>query len=197
MRKKMLILLSVCLLITACSPKMNGEEIETKDISEYEPSENNETEYAELGKTAPDITVTTLDGNEKKLSDYFGKPTIIVLWATWCGYCVGELPALEMLREKYGDSINILALNGGDSVEDIEEFIDENDYTFETALVSIEDSIKFDAQSIPVTVILDSDGTIEFFTRGSLEAEEMFNEYFVPTFDEIFEKDGAGNEETA
>ena len=102
-----------------------------------------------------------------------------------------------MLREKYGDSINILALNGGDSVEDIEEFIDENDYTFETALVSIEDSIKFDAQSIPVTVILDSDGTIEFFTRGSLEAEEMFNEYFVPTFDEIFEKDGAGNEETA
>ena len=198
MRKKMLILLSACLLTTACSPKMSGEKIESKDISEYEPSETTEdTEYAELGEIAPDIVVTDLEGNNKQLSEYFGKPTIMVFWATWCGYCKDELPALEMLKEKYGDSINILALNGGDSAEDIKDFMEENNYTFETVMVGIEESIKFDAQSIPVTAILDSEGTIEFFTRGSLDAETMFNEYFVPTIDEIFEKDGAENTENA
>ena len=198
MRKKMLILLSACLLTTACSPKMSGEKIESKDISEYEPSETIEdTEYAALGEIAPDIVVTDLEGNKKQLSEYFGKPTIMVFWATWCGYCKDELPALEMLREKYGDSINILALNGGDSAEDIKDFMEENNYTFETVMVGIEESIKFDAQSIPVTAILDSEGTIEFFTRGSLDAETMFNEYFVPTIDEIFEKDGAENTENA
>lgn len=198
MRKKMLILLSACLLTTACSPKMSGEKIESKDISEYEPSETIEdTEYAALGEIAPDIIVTDLEGNKKQLSEYFGKPTIMVFWATWCGYCKDELPALEMLREKYGDSINILALNGGDSAEDIKDFMEENNYTFETVMVGIEESIKFDAQSIPVTAILDSEGTIEFFTRGSLDAETMFNEYFVPTIDEIFEKDGAENTENA
>ena len=198
MRKKMLILLSACLLPTACSPKMSGEKIESKDISEYEPSETTEdTEYAALGEIAPDIVVTDLEGNNKQLSEYFGKPTIMVFWATWCGYCKDELPALEMLKEKYGDSINVLALNGGDSAEDIKDFMEENNYTFETVMVGIEESIKFDAQSIPVTAILDSEGTIEFFTRGSLDAETMFNEYFVPTIDEIFEKDGAENTENA
>lgn len=194
----MLILLSACLLTTACSPKMSGEKIESKDISEYEPSETTEdTEYAALGEIAPDIVVTDLEGNNKQLSEYFGKPTIMVFWATWCGYCKDELPALEMLKEKYGDSINVLALNGGDSAEDIKDFMEENNYTFETVMVGIEESIKFDAQSIPVTAILDSEGTIEFFTRGSLDAETMFNEYFVPTIDEIFEKDGAENTENA
>lgn len=198
MRKKLLILLSACLLTTACSPKMSGEKIESKDISEYEPSETTEdTEYAALGEIAPDIVVTDLEGNNKQLSEYFGKPTIMVFWATWCGYCKDELPALEMLKEKYGDSINVLALNGGDSAEDIKDFMEENNYTFETVMVGIEESIKFDAQSIPVTAILDSEGTIEFFTRGSLDAETMFNEYFVPTIDEIFEKDGAENTENA
>ncbi len=198
MRKKMLILLSACLLTTACSPKMSGEKIESKDISEYEPSETTEdTEYTALGEIAPDIVVTDLEGNNKQLSEYFGKPTIMVFWATWCGYCKDELPALEMLKEKYGDSINVLALNGGDSAEDIKDFMEENNYTFETVMVGIEESIKFDAQSIPVTAILDSEGTIEFFTRGSLDAETMFNEYFVPTIDEIFEKDGAENTENA
>ena len=198
MRKKMLILLSACLLTTACSPKMSGEKIESKDISEYEPSETTEdTEYAALGEIAHDIVVTDLEGNNKQLSEYFGKPTIMVFWATWCGYCKDELPALEMLKEKYGDSINVLALNGGDSAEDIKDFMEENNYTFETVMVGIEESIKFDAQSIPVTAILDSEGTIEFFTRGSLDAETMFNEYFVPTIDEIFEKDGAENTENA
>ena len=198
MRKKMLILLSACLLTTACSPKMSGEKIESKDISEYEPSETTEdTEDAALGEIAPDMVVTDLEGNNKQLSEYFGKPTIMVFWATWCGYCKDELPALEMLKEKYGDSINVLALNGGDSAEDIKDFMEENNYTFETVMVGIEESIKFDAQSIPVTAILDSEGTIEFFTRGSLDAETMFNEYFVPTIDEIFEKDGAENTENA
>lgn len=198
MRKKMLILLSACLLTTACSPKMSGEKIESKDISEYEPSETTEdTEYAALGEIAPDIVVTDLEGNNKQLSEYFGKPTIMVFWATWCGYCKDELLALEMLKEKYGDSINVLALNGGDSAEDIKDFMEENNYTFETVMVGIEESIKFDAQSIPVTAILDSEGTIEFFTRGSLDAETMFNEYFVPTIDEIFEKHGAENTENA
>ena len=198
MRKKMLILLSACLPTTACSPKMSGEKIESKDISEYEPSETTEdTEYAALGEIAPDIVVTDLEGNNKQLSEYFGKPTIMVFWATWCGYCKDELPALEMLKEKYGDNLNILALNGGDSAEDIKDFMEENNYTFETVMVGIEESIKFDAQSIPVTAILDSEGTIEFFTRGSLDAETMFNEYFVPTIDEIFEKDGAENTENA
>lgn len=150
-----------------------------------------------VGEIAPDVVITDLEEIIKQLSEYFGKPTIMVFWATWCGYCKDELPALEMLKEKYGDNLNILALNGGDSAEDIKDFMEENNYTFETVMVGIEESIKFDAQSIPVTAILDSEGTIEFFTRGSLDAETISMNILFLLIDEIFEKDGAENTENA
>lgn len=186
MKKGILAMIIGVMALTACSPMSGGKELEQKDPSQYETTEKEEEKKAVKGEAAPDITVTKLDGTEAVLSDYFGKPAIITFWATWCGYCVAEMPALQMLADKYGDSINIIALNGGgDDVDTIKEFMEENKYTFEAAQVSIEDSLVYDAQSIPVTVIVDKDGVIQFFEKGSLDGETMFNEYFDPIFQEL------------
>lgn len=190
MKKKYIIMLAVCVALSACSPKVSGEKIEEKDISEYEAEDNSDEEpkFAKVGKKAPDITVTKFDGTEAKLSEYYGKPIIIEFWATWCGYCKKELPALEMLKENYGEEINILALNCGDTAEDAEDFWNESDYTFEAAMVGTEDSYRYGTDSIPVTVIIDADGVVRFFEAGSADAETMYSEYFVPVFDELLGK---------
>lgn len=185
MKKRILALLIAGLSLTACTSKMSGKEIEVKDPSEYSAEEKEETKYAAKGEVAPDITIKKLDDTEAVVSDYFGKPTIMTFWATWCGYCVGEMPALQMLKDEYGDKINIIALNCGDDKETIEAFMEENGYTFEAAQVDLEDSLVYDAQSIPVTVIFDKDGVIQFFEKGSLEGEVMFKEYFNPLFEEL------------
>ncbi len=176
--------------LTACASTMSGEEIEVKDISEYEAStsdDDDEPSCAEEGKKAPDITITKFDGTEAMLSDYYDKPTIVEFWATWCTYCKKELPALEMLKETYGGDINIIALNCGDSAEDAEEFWNESGYTFEAATVSDDDSYKYAPSGIPVTVIIDTDGIVQMYLTGAADAETMYNDYFVPVFDEIFE----------
>lgn len=188
MKKRIISILIMSLALTACSSKPAGKEIETKDPSEYKAEEKEAPEYAVEGEVAPDITIKKLDDTEAVVSDYFGKPTIMTFWATWCGYCVSEMPGLQMLQDKYGDDINIIALNGGDDKETIEAFMEENGYTFEAAQVSIEDSLVYNAQSIPVTVILDKDGVIQFFAKGSLEGEEMFNKYFDPIFEELIQE---------
>ena len=189
MKKRIISILIMSLALTACSSKPAGKEIETKDPSEYKAEEKEAPEYAVEGEVAPDITIKKLDDTEAVVSDYFGKPTIMTFWATWCGYCVSEMPGLQMLQDKYGDDINIIALNGGDDKETIEAFMEENGYTFEAAQVSIEDSLIYDAQSIPVTVIFDKDGVIQFFVKGSLDGEKMFNEYFDPLFEELLQED--------
>lgn len=189
MKKRIISILIMSLALTACSSKPAGKEIETKDPSEYKAEEKEAPVYAAKGEVAPDITIQKLDDTEAVVSDYFGKPTIMTFWATWCGYCVNEMPALQMLQDKYGDDINIIALNGGDDKETIEAFMEENGYTFEAAQVSIEDSLIYDAQSIPVTVIFDKDGVIQFFVKGSLDGEKMFNEYFDPLFEELLQED--------
>ena len=186
MKKKLLLLLALCFALTACSSKMSGEKIEVKDISEYNP-EDDKMEIAEVGETAPDIKIMRLDETEGTLSDYYGKPTVIMFWATWCGYCMDEIPALQMLKDKYGEDINILAMNSGDVTEDIEDFIDETGYTFDIAVTTYGDTLKFNAQSMPVIAILDKDGVVQYYKKGGAEAEALFNDEFVPLIDELLQ----------
>lgn len=55
-----------------------------------------------VGDIAPPFTTRTLDGQEVKLSDLAGKYILLDFWATWCGPCLAETPALKALHEKYG-----------------------------------------------------------------------------------------------
>ncbi len=39
------------------------------------------------------------------------KPIYIKLWATWCKPCMEQMPHFQRIQEKYGDKINIFAVN--------------------------------------------------------------------------------------
>jgi thiol-disulfide isomerase/thioredoxin/uncharacterized membrane protein YphA (DoxX/SURF4 family) len=55
----------------------------------------NETPFAVVGGPAPDVTLPDVDGNEIKLSQFLGKPTLIIFWNTGCGYCEEMMPNLK------------------------------------------------------------------------------------------------------
>ena len=40
-----------------------------------------------VGDTAPDFTLSTLDGKTVSLSDYAGKPVVLNFWASYCHPC--------------------------------------------------------------------------------------------------------------
>ncbi|MFT6733555.1 MAG: cytochrome c biogenesis protein CcmG/thiol:disulfide interchange protein DsbE [Polaribacter sp.] len=48
-----------------------------------------------------DWTLKNLAGESVTLSDFQGKPTLLIFWATWCPYCKKLLPGIEELHEKY------------------------------------------------------------------------------------------------
>ncbi len=64
-----------------------------------------------VGDTAPDFTVPTLDGNTFTLSEQHGKPVIVYFMAYWCGSCIPEAQALAQLQQEYGDKVSIVALD--------------------------------------------------------------------------------------
>jgi len=55
-----------------------------------------------VGADAPDIEVTTLDGETIQLSQLAGKMVVLDFWATWCGPCVAEIPRLVDLQKTFG-----------------------------------------------------------------------------------------------
>jgi peroxiredoxin len=59
------------------------------------------TEAPRVGHLAPDFVLTTLDGREVRMSDYRGHVVFLNFWATWCGPCKVEMPAMERLYREY------------------------------------------------------------------------------------------------
>ena len=66
---------------------------------------------SQVGDSAPDFTVPTLDGKTFTLSEHRGNPTIIFFMAYWCGTCIPEARALAQIHEEFGEEVSIVVLD--------------------------------------------------------------------------------------
>jgi glutathione peroxidase len=86
-----------------------------------------------MSSTISDITVKTIDGKDKQLSEYSGKVLLIVNVASYCGY-TGQYSGLEKLSQKFRDAgLQVLGFPCNDfgaqepgSNEEIVQFCDKN-----------------------------------------------------------------------
>jgi len=65
-----------------------------------------------IGKAALDFEYENHKGGKTKLSDLKGKYVYIDIWATWCMPCLGEIPYLQKIEEKYkGKNIEFVSIS--------------------------------------------------------------------------------------
>lgn len=63
------------------------------------------------GEPAPAFPFQNADGRTVTLAEFRGTPTLVNLWATWCGPCVKELPTLDALAKREGGKLHVVALS--------------------------------------------------------------------------------------
>jgi thiol-disulfide isomerase/thioredoxin len=70
----------------------------------------------EVGKPAPPIEATELDGTRFSLADHLGKVVIINIWASWCAPCREEMPAIESyFKAHHVEGLDMLAVSLDDA----------------------------------------------------------------------------------
>lgn len=173
--KKGKILLYLCL---ACTLMLGGcAEADTKAGADAQTEPDSYHELSE-GEMAPEFTASQADGGTFVFSEQNGKVVLLNFWATWCGPCVGEMPAFERLHEEYGDRVSILAVNCMEEMDTVNRFIADNGYTFPIAYDEKGDILKkYPSDGIPYTLIIDGNGMIKNIYLGALDAEQQYQEY--------------------
>ncbi len=112
---------------------------------------------------APDFTLTRLNGETVRLSDYRGKVVFLNIWATWCPPCREEMPAMESLYAKMkGQAFEILAVSIDKSgAEAVAPFMKQNNLSF-PALLDPKGTTQelYRISGVPETFIIDKNGII-------------------------------------
>ena len=120
---------------------------------------------------APALTLKDLHGEIHDLKDYKGQVVLVQFWATYCGPCRKEMPSMNKMMTKMGDTpFKILAVDMGESEAEVKPFVDEVKPEF-TILMdeegkSIEEWRVFAA---PSNFIIGPDGKIKYTLFGGVE----------------------------
>src|SRR5690625_7308725 len=104
----------------------------------------------------PDIHLQNLEGEVITLSEFYGQPMVINLWATWCLPCRRELPVLAQAQQQNKD-IHVIFINLREAAETAEQCFNAQDLTLETALQDqfAEVAEHFGALAMPTTLFVD------------------------------------------
>lgn len=133
------------------------------------------------GTTAYGLTLGTLEGGTIALSRFKGKVIFLHYWATYCGSCVAELPALQRLHDglRDRDDIVILAVSKDQDAGMVREFLKKRGVDLPVYL-RVEHSKEFPAGGIPVTYVIDPKGAVRFRHSGPVDwAHPAAKEYLL------------------
>lgn len=129
------------------------------------PAEFVATEPQDL-PTSPDLL--NLNNETDGLADRTGRVLLVNVWATWCRPCLEELPALNRLQERLDSSeIEMVALNYGDSLSNVRNFLEQTEIHFEVLLdATTQYAGHFPMKGLPTTFLVDKQGRIRYRLEG-------------------------------
>ncbi len=131
-----------------------------------------------LGDVMYDFTLTECEtGETLTLSNLFETKNTVVLnfWATYCGPCASEFPAMQKAYEMYKDDLEIIAISAYDNKSACATYKAEKKITFSVASDTANLFGLFGVGSIPHTIVIDRYGVIAYSEIGSQDLDAFVN----------------------
>jgi thiol-disulfide isomerase/thioredoxin len=139
---------------------------------------------APTGNAAPEFAIDLLDGTRFRLSDHLasdGRPVILNLWASWCGPCREEMPALDAVA-RANPGVYLIGVAVDDEPTAARRFADEIGVGYSLAID--EDNTvgnRYPSPGLPATFFIDGQGQIVRIVYGGVtqdQVEDLIDELF-------------------
>lgn len=113
--------------------------------------------------TLPAFSLPDLDGRTVTLVSLRGRVVLLYFWATWCSYCVRELPStMEALQRRYRDQgLTVLAVSFEEPPDTVKNWVRSRGLSMPVLLDRAGDvSGDYRVTATPTAVLLDREGRV-------------------------------------
>lgn len=125
------------------------------------------------GRELPDVALTDVDGAERRLSEFRGRPLVVNLWFSTCAPCKRELRDFAEVHAELGADVQFVGVDPFDTLDAMQRFASERGVQYplwrdtDFALTN-----ELDIVGYPVTLFVSPDGDILRQT-GEIDADGL------------------------
>ncbi|NYJ34558.1 TlpA family protein disulfide reductase [Nocardiopsis aegyptia] len=163
--RPMAVALAAVLVLSGCA---GGNEIQNGGADDrFISGDGSSTVFEGADRVeVPEVSGTSLDGDEIALSDYLGEIVVLNVWASWCGPCRAEQPVLDEVHAEYADlGVDFLGVNIKDDETAAQAYAEHQEIPYPSLYdqpgeipQAFRDTVP--PRSIPSTLIIDPEGRI-------------------------------------
>ncbi len=137
--------------------------------------------------TPPPFTLKHMNGTNVSLDQYKGKVVFLNFWASWCGPCKAEMPAMNNLYKNLKDKgFVMLAVNDSEKKDVVSRYLSNKGFEFDVLFDPVgETAIAYKAFMLPLTFIIDQDGQVVGQALGGRQWDSPVS---IKLFEELLER---------
>ena len=131
---------------------------------------------AAVGAPAPDVEMESFSGEQVTLTEFEGTPIVLNFWATWCPFCVAEMPDFEKVNQAADGQVQFIGVNLQDDGGAAESLVHETGVTY--LLTRDPQGVVYSAfggVAMPTTIFIGADGIVDEIVTGALTEGQLSN----------------------
>jgi peroxiredoxin len=128
-----------------------------------------------VGRQAPDFALRSMDGKNRRLSEFRGQVVLVNFWARWAGDSRQEMPALDRINTTYSRAgLVVLGISVDEDWRRAREFAEGMKVGYPILFDTSPDiGRNYLLRKMPMTILVDRSGVVRYASSGFKSGDDL------------------------